>query len=146
MAIYEIEHACGHTAERQIYGTNVRGEREEQARRMANQPCAACYRATQDNKAAAQKNKIIAKAAALTEGLQVADLEGSEKQIPWASSIRAQAIFDIDDQYDGPEDAQTRTAAIRVAVRIKSASWWIDQRHVAAVDLVPKLLALVKAA
>lgn len=74
---YEIAHVCGHTEDVQIYGSNVHGERERRAARLASQPCYACKK-TAETKAAIEY--------ARANGFCV-DMVGSEKQVSWAQVL-----------------------------------------------------------
>ena len=79
MAKYTITYKCGHTGTVDIVGTNAHGERERKAEWYGNQLCADCYkleRAAESEKASAGYPELI----------------GSEKQVAWAKTIRADMI------------------------------------------------------
>ena len=86
MSIYKITHSCGHTVEHQIYGTNVHGEREKKAAWLESRLCYDCY-----------KQAEAEKAAKASEDANLPELTGSEKQIAWATDIRAKAAFAINE-------------------------------------------------
>lgn len=90
MAKYQIEHSCGHTQEHQLFGNAKSRQWQEEQR--AKDLCAACYRA----KVEAERAVAYGEAAldARTRGLPA--LEGSEKQIPWATRIRAAVLAHLD--------------------------------------------------
>lgn len=130
MARYEIRHRCGHTTEQQIYGTDVRGERERTAARLARGLCPSC---TAEQRAAEHAVATAAATeAAAAESLPA--LSGSQKQVAWAETIRRTVL-----------DAMTTEAAAVIAkdptridvdlvtryghqafARQTDAAWWID--------------------
>lgn len=131
MAKYEIEHICGHVEERQIYGTNVHGEREREAARLAAKPCAACV-ASEAAERAARNGE---------DGM--AALKGSTKQIAWALDIREKMLRRLG-EYEaeqlekakssgmGEEDVEAFLASVEQAIGnvagIEEARWFIDRR------------------
>lgn len=126
MAKYEIKHSCGHTERVSICGTNVHGERDRKIAWLESRPCRECE-AAEDARAAR------------LEGL--AELEGSPKQVAWASDIR----WDVLDKMEGfvarmedggiapsmREKADEIFAAMRAeVVGQESAKWFIEHgRH-----------------
>lgn len=123
MAKYEIKHICGHTATHDIVGTNVNNERTRKADRLADQDCATCYEA----KKAAARAADLASAKSATADL--IPLKGSDKQVAWAITIRAQAIAAVDAMI-GNATLNEQQSKIMDALRGQAdASWWIDRRH-----------------
>lgn len=132
MAQYTIKQACGHSVTTQIYGSNSHGERDYQERRIASQMCKECERAEQ-----------LAEAQQDTQSM--AALTGSEKQIKWATTIRATALRSMSEFIATDVIAQAHThgieqskideaAAMYLGLVNKvmahtSASWWIDRRN-----------------
>jgi len=96
-------YSCGHDGREQFYGK--RKEREYAVKKHFERLCPECWKAERDKKAAddAEKNKAAA----------LPPLVGSDKQIPWAESIRAKVT--------GKED-------FIFALQNTSAKWWIDHR------------------
>lgn len=79
MAKYTVTHICGHEREYQIYGKHT--ERDRKIAWLAGQECPACRR------------KAVEEAAKeATKGMELPELEGSEKQVKWANTIRGQFI------------------------------------------------------
>lgn len=102
MAWQYPRHVCGHAGERyQAYGKL--DERERRLAAIESRPCPECRKAAAD-KAAAEA------------GLPA--LQGSAKQVAWASEIRERALRLLP-----PE----RMAAARPET---SARWWIDHRNI----------------
>ncbi|MEU4345372.1 hypothetical protein AB0H00_29665 [Nocardia sp. NPDC023852] len=88
MAWYTIEHSCGHLGERQIYGTNVHGERERKAATLGRSKCPDC--AEIDRVAAS------AAAAAVAGDLGWPELLGSQRQKAWAQRLRLETVDQLD--------------------------------------------------
>lgn len=123
MAWYDIEHICGHTSERQIYGPNVRGEREQRAKRFGEQACPACLQHERD------KGNRVAAAQAEREGWPA--LTGSAKQIAWAQTVRAGAVDDLAQRVKAAYAATPALIATATALLVghsRDATWWIDHR------------------
>lgn len=128
MSKYTITMACGHEEVHNIVGTNVRGEREKKAAWLATRLCYDCY-----------KQAEAEKAAKASEDANLPELTGSEKQIAWATDIRAKAAFAINEMR-AKIAANTNTSEINLkqiaAVESvldelrshSSAKWWIDNR------------------
>ena len=79
MAKYTITHSCGHEHEYQLFGKS--NERERKMAWLESQECPECRRKAEEE---------AAKAA--TEGIELPELEGSEKQVKWANTIRGNMI------------------------------------------------------
>ena len=129
MAKYTITHSCGHTVEHQIYGSNSKGERDRKIEWLESTPCSECYKAEK-----------MEKTAQTNSNANMAELEGSPKQIAWAEDIRAKALFIIDviqkqiDEGKGTSELYIKQrdamqAAINEVREQSSAKWWIDHRN-----------------
>lgn len=132
MAQYTVSHACGHTQTHQLYGKTV--DRQSRAEWLATQDCTECYRAAK--LAAATKNTAHLPA-----------LTGSEKQIAWATTIRAEKVAELDDLAAKCEalsdtvpaaQADAIRNAIQTARNQADAGWWIDNRNCSGRELAQK--------
>lgn len=120
MAKYYITHSCGHEHEYSLFGRH--SERDRKIEWLEGQDCPACRRKAEEE---------AAKAA--TEGMELAQLIGSPKQIAWAETIRGNAIDNM-----GTRDTTGCTPGTckwipdnerrALAARIRTARWWIDNR------------------
>ncbi len=153
MAQYTITHTCGHDHVHQLYGKTADRERKEQW--LASGVCPTCYKAEQDAKRQAANE--AAQAANAEAGLPA--LEGSEKQIAWAETIRAGYAEQIDqikarlDAAGGLDTLRTQSPAEKVAafqrqllcmdalLQKASAAWWIDHRQATLQTLVTEIAA-----
>lgn len=133
MAKYNIHHICGHVERVDIVGTNVHGERDRKVERLEESKCRDCKRSEHDagNIAAASKNKERG----------YARLEGSDRQVAWAESIRAKVIGKAEDALADPRCAEApadQLATVRRAVEwmraVTSSAWWIEHQETAGMD------------
>lgn len=123
MAWWTIDHTCGHTSEQQIYGTDVRGEREYTAKQRGKQPCPDCLQRDRDERSRAAAER------AESEGWP--ELTGSRKQIAWAQTLRAEAVDAVTAQVRrayAASEAMVRLATMLLLRERTTAAWWIDQR------------------
>lgn len=83
MAKYQVTFSCGHTEQKELVGKGK--ERESRIAYWGeNGLCTDCYKAEQDAKRAREN----AEAAQKAEAVGRANLQGSEKQVAWANTIR----------------------------------------------------------
>lgn len=133
---YTITHACGHTQDRQIYGTDTRGQRGDKARWLESQPCSDCSRVQRERERAEESERAAAHAAAE----DWPELSGTPRQVAWAQTLRADAVAACDQRADraGPPAAdELRRAWRRMMVsRYTDASWWIEHRDMTTPQLL----------
>ena len=141
MAKYDITYTCGHSGVEQLYGPGTeRRKHIEWAEK--NKACPDCYQAAQE------KARAETAARASQANADMPTLTGTDKQIPWAETIRAKAR-DLLQQVVGEYESLYRTAidaakftktsepvptpeevasfAARI-LRQSSAKYWIDHR------------------
>lgn len=152
MAKYDIEYKCGHIETEQLYGKTSERERYVEWAKD-NKLCPECYR---EAKELHQKEESL-KAATANSEAGLPPLTGTEKQIAWAETIRAERIKEIDaatasyddklknmadknlmdkanaraleDGFLSLEDAFICGKEATKAIKgITSAHWWIDNR------------------
>lgn len=125
MAKYYITHTCGHDECHQICGTNVNGEREKKEEWLKTTKCQECW--TKENKIKREQEHAAALEIAKKTEEQIAmpDLSGSDKQIAWARSLRAEYIGKVN---------QSKLSIFIELMQDKpvmqTAKWWIDNRSV----------------
>ena len=123
MAHYNVDHSCGHTVEVELFGkTSARYEKIEYMERGV---CPACYREIKQ-KEREQENE---RSAMLSESLGFSELEGSEKQIAWAATIR-QKTYENVCKLEPEHPTYGYTLVVKVLSLELSAKWWIDNRSV----------------
>jgi hypothetical protein len=129
MAKWTITRACRHTETHQLYGPGA--DREKRAEWLKSTPCTDCYRKEQAERAAEQTSNLP-------------ELTGTDKQIQWATTIRAQIVAQIEsivariaDNPDADGAAETLDDA-RIILKQSKASYWIDNRHMSGRDLLKR--------
>ena len=122
MAHYDVGYACGHSQEVELFGkTSARYEKIEWMERGL---CPDCYRAKKQE----EREQENERAAKLSESLGFSELEGSEKQIAWATTIR-QKIYENICQSEAPHPTYGYTLVAEAISLELSAKWWIDNRN-----------------
>lgn len=109
-----ITHACGH--EQAHYLTGFASQQERKARWLRTTTCRPCFIAGRKAEAAERDGAAIAH-------LDLPALVGSDRQVGWATTIRAgrmAALVAVPN--DGDADGLQHCAAIT------EAKWWIDHR------------------
>jgi len=143
MAQWNITHTCGHDETHQLYGPGK--DREQRAKWLETILCSDCYR--NDKQAQREQSQQIAAENNAESGLPA--LEGSEKQIKWAETIRASVKSEMDKcvaelvATEPRNDSETQTKAwaledAKIILKQKRAAYWIDNRFLHAQDLLKR--------
>lgn len=124
---YQVTFACGHEGRVDLFGKN--SERERKLEQFARGICPEC--------AAAQRAKEEEKAVAAAKASGLPELEGSEKQVAWATRIRQNAINEFagwcDEDYEVFEHYNNKTKEqvnklFESALAQPRATFWINNR------------------
>ncbi|WP_298207533.1 hypothetical protein [Ferrimicrobium sp.] len=138
---WTVTHACGHDQEHDLSAKRA-SRRAGYARWLATSDCTTYWRKAQDHDQGGDQQAWLAERRAqqmeqITSWERRADmpwLDGSDKAIAWARSIRFELLaaayecFDVEEAYITELEQPARL--------ITSASWWIDQRDAPAEDVV----------
>jgi hypothetical protein len=122
MAQYDVTYACGHSGT--VYLTGKHSYREWKLERLKEDECLECFKARQF--LAAQTE---------TQERDLIPLQGSEKQVQWALSIRLDILAKLDADEDKlvqalPErDKRTFVLVVDALCRVDSAHQWIEWRR-----------------
>ena len=124
---YNVTYACGHEGTVDIYGRSR--DREWKLAREEEKLCPDCWKKQRDEERAKQN----AEAAEANKEAGLPELEGTEKQIAWAESIRKSMIDHIIEYYVSQitDEAKAEHPVMKAFEAIKQhtdASWWIDNR------------------
>ena len=124
-----ISHACGH--EQAHYLTGFASQQERKARWLQTTKCQPCFVAA---KRAEQAESAERDGAAIAY-LEPPQLIGSDRQVAWATTIRAGQLAaiiaaDVQDHADGQ----------RACLLVTDAKWWIDHRDLTSTDLLAKAM------
>ncbi|MBF0808486.1 hypothetical protein E4U03_07670 [Rothia nasimurium] len=142
--VFVIKHKCGHTEERDL-SDRPAGKRKGFASWLSAQICSRCYR-----KEGAEEYKKMLYQAALEnqQQLDLPALEGTEKQVPWATTARNELLMNAFEQLVRGADAQMdedqfEATYLAPARLITSARWWIDYKDTEVEDLLECLTTAV---
>lgn len=140
MAKYKVKMSCGHVETVELFGKTADRDRKI-AWLEEHGECSACYKA----RIKAEKAAKTAAAAEKAAEENLPELTGSEKQVNWAITIRAQKLADLDKMAASnttADDAQRRRneiackAARNVLANKTDSRFWIDNRNVEARKLI----------
>lgn len=129
-----INRSCGHTETISLHGGNYAQQRAAESRKL----CTACYRAQQQTTAQAETSDLPT-------------LVGSEKQVAWAITIRAQMLSRLSAhlaRFQAPvtDEERAHAAAVDAAVarlkRQSKADFWINHRSDDPARLVDRIVAM----
>ena len=120
-----ITHACGH--EQVHYLTGFAGQQDRKARWLRTTLCRICFIAGRREEQAT----LAAQAEAAVAHLDLPKLSGSDRQIAWATTIRASGLAALVADIAGMDDE-----ALTPCLEITDAKWWIDHRDLPAFDLI----------
>ena len=142
MAKYSILRTCGHIETANICGPTKDRPRQEQYE--ATKSCYDCYKAEQARKRTEQS----AEAATAAEAAGLPALNGSDKQVAWAETIRQECFRAAQNILaklpttvaQNPEQAKTLEICKGI-VGQTNAGWWIDHRGLSFQTLVKQDLA-----
>jgi len=128
MAKYDVTYSCGHSDTVQLYGKTR--DREWRLAREQEKLCPECWKKYREE----ERAKENAKAAEANKAAGLPELEGTEKQIAWAETIRKSMIDHVAEYYISQitDEAKAERPEImkgfEAMKRHTDASWWIDNR------------------
>lgn len=139
MAHYTVTYACGHSMDKQLFG-KMDDRRAHIEWAVKHGTCTDCAKADK-----------LAAAAGVEAEHNLTALTGSEKQIAWARSIRAEKVNAIATWFasgraraeaaNEAESYDEQVAALIAKLGAQaSASWWIDRRMTDTQSLVQQVL------
>lgn len=128
MAWYDGTYSCGHDGRVNVIGANK--DRQWKIDRHFEGLCPECYEIDKQKRFEEANQKAVAEAAEM----DLPELTGSEKQVPWANTIRQEAIkkyeFLLDTQKKlHATENEIKLAAVlwdRILVKQTSAKYWIE--------------------
>lgn len=119
----DITFSCGHEGTIEVFGKAEERERKIKYLKEFGL-CSACYKA---EKQAEEKSFAVK--------YELPELQGSEKQISWAESIRMEKIKAFENEKPairkgaGDDFADFLNGFVESYYKKDSASWWIDHRE-----------------
>lgn len=132
---FEIDYSCGHTETKDLSDLPA-GSRRGRVKFLEEKGnCFECYKKSNKKKDAAEFKKYVkqqVKQAKIdSEELELPDLEGTDKQIDWATQIRIELIETAREHLveEKISEGEFDSKILEPARRIGSASWWINNRE-----------------
>lgn len=123
-----IMHACGHEQVHVIYGFDAQVARK--ARWLRTTQCRACFIADKQ----AEQVRMAAEHETAIAHLDLPELIGSDRQISWATTIRAGRLAALTH-----DPVTTADADCTSCLQITDAKWWIDHRALSAGEFLAKV-------
>lgn len=121
-----ITHACGH--EQTHYLGGYVSQQERKAQWLQTTSCRACFIAGKK----AEQQQAAARDEAAIAHLDLPPLAGSDRQVGWATTIRASRLAGlIADPAIGSD--------WRACLIVTDAKWWIDYRDLTNADLLARI-------
>ncbi len=117
-----IIHACGHEQGHYLIGFDSQQERK--AKWLKTTTCRDCFVAEKR----AEEVAAAALSSAAVSHLVLPPLNGTDRQISWASTIRNKRLAALTNS--------NSDADCNACLRITDAKWWIDSRDLGDVDLM----------
>ena len=123
---YKIKFTCGHSEIKDLSDTPA-GKRANKATWMGkNFSCNKCFKAQGQQELAKDNAEMLAEAEVFEEENDLPELEGSEKQIPWATRIRYTTLAA---GLEHEQASEERINEILEAARtLTKCGWWIDYK------------------
>lgn len=124
---YKIKFSCGHLEVKDL-GATPAGKRASKARWLGEQyTCVKCFKKADQKELEKLNADILADAEVFEDENNLPELQGTEKQLPWATRLRFQLLTDGLEQVGSETDqAQQLLAAARTITR---CGWWIDYKE-----------------
>ncbi|WP_242154828.1 hypothetical protein [Sphingomonas sp. BAUL-RG-20F-R05-02] len=122
---HRIAHACGH--EQAHYLSGFASQMDRKAAWLKTTKCKSCFVA---EKRTEQADAAAGDSAAIAH-LALSPLIGSDRQIAWASTIRAKRLAAMISA-TSPGDP----ADYRACLHVTDAKWWIDHRELSDAGLI----------
>ena len=120
-----ITHACGHGQAH--YLTGFASQQERKARWLQTTKCRTCFIANKQSEQAA----AAARDGAATCHLELPPLTGSDRQVAWATTIRAGRLATM-----VAADPAVDHDSLQACLAMTDAKWWIDHRNLVDTDLL----------
>jgi len=132
MARYTIKFSCGHTEERQLFGKE--DDRQRKIRFFQEQGlCSKCWEEKKQLEYEKKKEAEKKLADEMDKKYNLPKLEGSEKQIAWADTIRGGLVGYVDKkliEFSENSDAiKYLSLFIEKLKEYKEAKFWIEKRN-----------------
>lgn len=138
-----IKFSCGHTESKDL-SHKPAGKRKQHAYGLGqNFVCSKCFK-KQGQQNLDQLNKdILADAMGFEQEHNLPELQGSEKQVNWATKIRFEVLHDIVESEQSPTQL---TQLLDASKDLPNSGWWIDNLRDTSELNVDDLIELITTA
>ncbi len=128
MAIWTIEFGCGHTHDKELHGPE--SSQEWFAEMLTTKPCDECWKKEGKEKKQQEYDKENKESIEWAQQRELPNLNGSEKQIPYANTMRKKLIVNIESHLNGwvALYGEKVHAALCKIYEETTAKWWIDTK------------------
>lgn len=127
---YKIKFTCGHSEVKDL-ATSPAGKRANKATWMGkNFTCSKCFKAKGQEELAKDNAELLAEAEVFEDENELPELEGSEKQIPWATRVRYQTLAAGLEYLEGNNEQIDEV--LEAARTLTKSGWWIDYKDMDA--------------
>jgi len=121
-----IEFSCGHTETKDV-SHKPEGKRKSWAFGLGkNFVCSRCFKKQGRANLEQQDQEVLADAMGFEEDHDLPELQGSDKQIKWATRIRYTVLTEILDSDESTDQQSEARNTLETAKRLIHAGWWID--------------------
>src|SRR5699024_10988774 len=91
-----------------------------------NYVCSKCFKAKGKAELEKQNKQQLVDAQSFEEEHGLPEIEGSDKQIPWATRVRYEVLAEIVDSDESENDQHVAKRVIEISKSIPKAGWWLD--------------------
>lgn len=121
-----ITFSCGHTETKDLSSTPA-GKRKSRAYGLGKYfVCAKCFKKQGQQNLDELNKATLADAMGFETEHNLPELEGSEKQVTWATKLRYEVLSEIQDSDETPSQQAQATNVLSIAPDLTKAGWWID--------------------
>lgn len=118
--------SCGHTETKDLSSTPA-GKRKSRAYGLGKHfVCGKCFKKQGLQNLDELNKETLADAMGFEQEQDLPDLEGSEKQVTWATKIRYAVLSEIKDSDETPSQQAQTISVLAIAPNLTKAGWWID--------------------
>jgi len=143
---FQITFTCGHIETKDL-STTPAGKRKARAFGMGkNFVCATCFKAKGKAELEKQNRQQLVDAQSFEEEHAIPEIDGSEKQISWATRVRYEVLTEIMDSEDTDSHQRTANNVLEIAKNIPKAGWWLDNctdKSLTVADLIELITTAV---
>lgn len=144
---FDIKFSCGHKETKDL-SKYPAGKRKARAFGLGkNFVCSRCFKKQGHDALEKQNQQQLIDAEAFEAEYQLPAIQGTEKQVSWATRVRYEVLAEIVDSDESASDQRTAVHVIDVAKAIPKAGWWLDNctdKNLVVDDLIELITTAVE--